>query len=413
MTTAIDLFAGAGGFTTAAQAAGVRVTWAANHWQAAVEIHRQNHPGTQHVCQDLQQADWRKVPAHDVLLASPACQGHTPARGKERPHYDTTRSTAWAVIACAEYHRPQLAVIENVPEFLDWDLYPSWSDAMARLGYALAPHIVDAADHGVPQHRRRLFLIASRSSLPLQLDLPKQAHRPIAPVIRWDRHRWSEIEKPGRSPQTLARIKAGRARFGRRFVAPYYSSGSGKTGRSIDRPLGTVTTRDRWAVVDGDRMRMLQPDEYLDAMGFPDGYHLPANRKQAIHMLGNAVCPPVGRDVIKAALAALRNRQGLIVFGEKTPTMARSARAIQISMAGPARDDEIMTPDELQTAGEKLFGPRWQTALARALGVDGSTVRRWLSERLKITTQVSRHIDLLVRLKAAGQLEEYLDNLKR
>lgn len=47
----IDLFAGAGGFTTGAAAAGVRMVWAANHWPVAVEWHTANHPDTAHACQ--------------------------------------------------------------------------------------------------------------------------------------------------------------------------------------------------------------------------------------------------------------------------------------------------------------------------------------------------------------------------
>jgi len=78
---AIDLFAGLGGFSEGAEQAGVRVVWAANHWPAAVQVHANNHPETEHVCQDLQQADWTQVPKHDLLLASPACQGHSRARG--------------------------------------------------------------------------------------------------------------------------------------------------------------------------------------------------------------------------------------------------------------------------------------------------------------------------------------------
>lgn len=155
---AVDLFAGAGGFTEGARMAGVEVAWAANHWPMAVAFHGRNHPGTEHSCQDLQQADWREVPDHDVLLASPACQGHSLARGKERPHHDALRSTAWAVVACAEYHRSRVVVVENVPEFRNWILYSSWLGAMYQLGYAVAPHLIDAADHGVPQHRKRLFL---------------------------------------------------------------------------------------------------------------------------------------------------------------------------------------------------------------------------------------------------------------
>jgi DNA (cytosine-5)-methyltransferase 1 len=70
------------------------------------------------------------------------------------------------------------------------------------------------------------------------------------------------------------------------------------------RPLGTISTRDRWAVIDGDRMRMLTTDECRAAMGFPAGYRLPAAHAQAVHMLGNAVCPPVATDIIRAMLRA-------------------------------------------------------------------------------------------------------------
>ncbi len=94
---AIDLFAGAGGFSTGAKMAGCSVVWAANHWRQAVDVHASNHPGTDHACQDLHQTDWTTGPAHDLLLASPACQGHSRARGKERAHHDAQRSTAWAV----------------------------------------------------------------------------------------------------------------------------------------------------------------------------------------------------------------------------------------------------------------------------------------------------------------------------
>lgn len=59
---AIDLFAGAGGFTDGATRAGASVLWAANHWPVAVETHGRNHPETIHACQDLTQADFTAVP---------------------------------------------------------------------------------------------------------------------------------------------------------------------------------------------------------------------------------------------------------------------------------------------------------------------------------------------------------------
>lgn len=299
---AIDLFAGAGGFSTGATMAGCRVVWAANHWPAAVQIHANNHADTAHVCQDLQQADWSQVPAHDLLLASPACQGHSRARGAERPHHDAQRSTAWAVVSAAEYHKPAFVVVENVPEFAQWALYPAWCSAMSALGYALAPQIIDAADHGVPQHRRRIFIVCTRTKHPIELALPNRGMVPASTIIDFAAGKWAAINRPGRSDNTLARIDAGREVHGHRFLTAYY--GNEKGGRSIDRPIGTITTRDRWAVIDGDRMRMLNVQEARAAMGFPADYQLPANQREAMHMLGNAVCPPVAGDVIRALKAA-------------------------------------------------------------------------------------------------------------
>ena len=79
MTTAIDLFAGLGGWSTGARAAGVQVLWAANHWPVAVEWHSANHPETQHVCQDLHQARWEQVPT------TTSCSPHPAARAMPRP----------------------------------------------------------------------------------------------------------------------------------------------------------------------------------------------------------------------------------------------------------------------------------------------------------------------------------------
>jgi DNA (cytosine-5)-methyltransferase 1 len=278
--------------------AGVQVVWAANHWPAAVQVHANNHPDTLHVCQDLQQADWTQVPAHELLLASPACQGHSRARGKERAHHDAQRATAWAVVSAAECHQPEAFVVENVPEFARWQLYPAWCAAMHALGYALAPMVLDAADHGVAQHRRRLFVVGTRSKHPITLRMPERAYVGASDVIDLSAGRWSTVEKPGRSASTLRRIAEGRRIYGSRFVTAYY--GNEKGGRPLSRPLGTITTRDRWAIVDGDRMRMLSVDECRRAMGFPDTYQLPARAKDAMHMLGNAVVPPVARDVINA-----------------------------------------------------------------------------------------------------------------
>lgn len=304
MITAVDLFAGLGGWSTGARMAGINVLWAANHWPDAVEWHSANHPDTIHACQDLHQADWAAVPAHDLLLASPCCQGHSKARGKGagNPQHDASRSTAWAVVSALEFHRPAAAVVENVPEFTRWALYPAWEHAMRSLGYQLAPHVVDCADLGVPQNRERLFLVCTRSRAPLFLPLPKREHVPADSFIDFAAGRWSPVAKPGRATATLARIENGRLQHGERFVFSYY--GNSRSGRDLRRPIGTITTRDRWAVVDGERMRMLTADETLRAMSFPANTRRPENHRLTVHMAGNAVPPVAGMEIINALRAA-------------------------------------------------------------------------------------------------------------
>jgi DNA (cytosine-5)-methyltransferase 1 len=78
------------------------------------------------------------------------------------------------------------------------------------------------------------------------------------------------------------------------FLVSYYSNGG---PRSVDEPLDTVTTRDRFALVTihgrtcllDIRFRMLQPNELAAAMSFPTGYHFAGNRGEQVKQIGNAV----------------------------------------------------------------------------------------------------------------------------
>jgi DNA (cytosine-5)-methyltransferase 1 len=294
---AVDLFSGAGGWTTGAMQAGVNVLAAVNHWPVAVETHAANHPATEHHCQDVGLMDPRDLPAFDLLLASPACQGHSRARGTDKPHHDAQRATAWCVVNVAEVTRPRAIAVENVPEFRRWRLYPLWADALRTLGYRLSEQVLDASEFGVPQERRRLFVVGMLDRPALHIRSPRLAPVPARSIIRWDAGEWSQIDRPGRAPATLVRIAAGRREFGSRFVVAYYGNSHG--GRSVDRPLGTVTCVDRYAAVDGDRMRMLSVEEYRDAMAFPASYRLCGTHRDRVKLLGNAVCPPVAREVCR------------------------------------------------------------------------------------------------------------------
>lgn len=292
---AIDLFAGAGGWTTGARKAGVRVVMALNHWPRAVETHAQNHPETEHVCQDAGLYDYSQAPDHDLLIASPSCVGHTRARGKERKGHDEARATMWCIVNALEAKRSPQFVAENVPELLDWELYDVWRMAIAALGYDVREHIVDASEWGVPQERIRLIITGRLGDEAVKLEAPGIAGENAADIIEWTGGKWGPTT--GRAERTTGCIVDGRARFGSRFLVPYF--GNTKTARSIERPIGTITCKDRYAVVDGDRMRMLSIAEARRAMSFPDSYRLLGTKTEQLKQLGNAVPPLLAKGVIE------------------------------------------------------------------------------------------------------------------
>ena len=292
---AIDLFAGWGGFTLGAEQAGVEVVWAANHWNLAVEAHQMNHPNTLHVCQDLRQADWSLLPDYDLLLASPACQGHSSAsQPKKRRYHDALRATAWAVVDCADATDPPIIVVENVPAFRHWRLYPAWKHALEIMGYHLEERFLTASHFGTPQRRKRLFLFATKETL--DLDMVPGLEPAIGEHIEWEADvPWRKITDSSHNVQ--ARIAKGRRNHGNSFITQHVTD---HRGIGLDEPIRTITTKDQYALVYEDHYRPLTVREIARGMGFPDSYRWPehATRKQQIRGLGNAVCPPLARRIV-------------------------------------------------------------------------------------------------------------------
>ena len=299
--TAIDLFSGAGGFTEGATQAGVDVVWAGNHWRLACDTHEANHPEAVHSCQDLAQADFSAVPDHDILLASPACQGHSNARGAERSYHDALRSTAWAVIAAVEAKRPNHVLVENVAGFLSWELFDVWQLALERYGYQATTQVLSAADFGVAQDRERCFVYATQGAA-LELTNPGLEHVSLGEIVDLEAGKWSRVSD--KCAKTQDQVRRARAKHGDTFSIIF--NGSRNAGRSLELPAATITTVDRLALVKGDRMRMLSLEEYRAAMGFPTSYALARTRADSIKLLGNAVCPPVAAELVRQIAASDR-----------------------------------------------------------------------------------------------------------
>lgn len=301
---AIDLFAGAGGTTSGLKKAGVDVVWAANHNPKAVEYHAINHPETIHSCQDLHQADFSEVPAHDAMFASPCCQGHSKAAGRHvrSVKADKSRSTAWAVIACAEVHMQELIVVENVSDFQQWNLFPVWEMAFKTLGYSVSKNIVNARHLGIPQNRQRMFYVATKSANPIELKFEQQEEIGASSFVdlNTEPYKWDLVSN--RVEATQRRVRNGRQEFGDIFLDAAY--GTERSGRSIHKPLGTVTTVNKHSLVVGERIRPLTVKELASAQSFDDDYVWPTSSTAAKTMIGNAVPPLMAKAVVEVALRA-------------------------------------------------------------------------------------------------------------
>ena len=295
----IDQFAGAGGNSHGAALAGHEVIWAGNHDEYAIEAHKQNHPQAMHICEDLIGYNYHTVPDHDVLMSSPACQGHSRAsQPRRRRYHERLRSTAWATVQCLDIKRPEWVIVENVPTFTRWELHDAWLNTVKAMGYQMESHILKASNHGVPQIRNRLFYVGRLGEKPnLQFDEPDYIPN-FLDVMEETDEGWVNVEDAAKGDSI--RIKAGREKCGRTFLM---QQTTGHKGIPLDEPIRTITTQDHWKVVDGDRFRRLTITELKRCMGFPDDYILAPGRTRSVRMLGNAVCPPVMRDILTQALS--------------------------------------------------------------------------------------------------------------
>lgn len=313
---ALDLFSGVGGSSYGAAKAGVEIVAAVESWRLAVETYRENFPLTtiyRRKCEYLPAKRTAKsIGRIDLLIASPECTSHTCAKGGA-PRSERSRETALQVIRFARVLKPRWIVVENVVHMRSWRRYRAWLGRLARLGYKHREQILNAADFGVPQSRRRLFVLFDRERVPPEVTPPKEHRRaPAREIIeRNGAYPYSVLGAENRAPATLERAKRAIAALRRRcaFLLVYYGSDGAGGWQRVGMPLRTITTLDRFAYVRprkrGYEMRMLQVPELQRAMGFPKSFKLGHGaRRDKIRLLGNAVCPPVMRHIVRVLTRA-------------------------------------------------------------------------------------------------------------
>jgi len=196
--------------------------------------------------------------------------------------------------------------VENVDEMrTTWELFPVWIYGLEKLGYHVQVILVDAADCGVAQERERIFVIATLKQIPA-IEVPKQPRVPISSIVDLDRGDWQRVAWAAEGVQQRCALARDRNFPTGPFVIHHSTDHS---GRSLDRPLGVVTTASsHWGLIKpsrkGDLYRLMTVAELRDACGFPRTTWLPREKTHATRLLGNAVPPPMAEAVLRPVLEA-------------------------------------------------------------------------------------------------------------
>ncbi|MCI5167139.1 MAG: DNA cytosine methyltransferase [Candidatus Electrothrix sp. GM3_4] len=167
---AIDLFCGAGGLTRGLELAGIDV-------KAGYDIDKKcEFPYSENNSSKFYHADIKDITAKDItanwdtnsfkLLAG--CAPCQPFSNYMTGKKNTRTSDKWAMLyefeRIAKETLPDFLTMENVPALVQKDIFTSFVNTLVELGYYVDYKIINCADYGVPQNRKRLVLLASRHS---------------------------------------------------------------------------------------------------------------------------------------------------------------------------------------------------------------------------------------------------------
>jgi DNA (cytosine-5)-methyltransferase 1 len=171
LLSAVDLFAGCGGLTEGLRQAGFKVLGAVDNDLLAVNTYRANHPRVVAWHADirtltgttiLQRLNLRRGTL-DLLAGCPPCQGFSRLRTKNRAGVEDHRNDlVLEFIRLVRELLPKAVMMENVPALATDTRIERINADLETLGYRVRADVLDAADYGVPQRRKRFVLVASR-----------------------------------------------------------------------------------------------------------------------------------------------------------------------------------------------------------------------------------------------------------
>jgi DNA (cytosine-5)-methyltransferase 1 len=185
--TAVDLFCGCGGISAGLRAAGLRVLAGVDIEPAYLCTFSHNFPEAKSLRLDISEVapgEFMKLAGIvrgelDFLVGGPPCQGFSKNVPRKHRYLDDPRNQLIkAFLDYCQALRPRFILMENVAEMKNGFDQAYSEEVVMRLreeGYTVTHAVLNAADYGVPQRRRRAFFIAHREET--ELSLPPPTHR--------------------------------------------------------------------------------------------------------------------------------------------------------------------------------------------------------------------------------------------
>ncbi len=311
----VDLFCGGGFGARGAVRAGGKPILAVDAWDVATQTYEANFPEAKVICDYIENVnpfDYADDYKPDVLLTSPECTSHSIARGA-KPGSEKSRETAIGIIPWLEAMDPNWLIVENVRRMKKWDRHNELVETIEDYGYAVSDLHLNAADFGTAQSRKRMFLVCHKggerfTESDIISGFGKHYKSADSIIDRSEKYKSTPLHNGKRAAATLERAQRAIDELGegKDFIIVYYSSDYAGGWQTLDAPLRTITTVDRFGLVtwkgDVPYLRMLQPSELIKAMG---GAHRPGinghpshqlpygNRREKVKLCGNGVCSTV------------------------------------------------------------------------------------------------------------------------
>ncbi|CEZ19394.1 Modification methylase DdeI [Candidatus Methylopumilus planktonicus] len=182
----LDTFSGAGGFSLGFQMAGAEVIGAIESDLWACETFKANHPKAKVIHSDIKKLNDSKIrelfgkSKIDIVLGGPPCQGYSIANKKSGDPKDPRNSLFEEFLRIGKILNPQVMIMENVPNLINSRtqngefVLTIITQELEKLGYDVQHKVLEATSYGVPQIRKRLFVVASK--IKLKSFFPEPTH---------------------------------------------------------------------------------------------------------------------------------------------------------------------------------------------------------------------------------------------